>query len=262
MKKAILFLVLFLNSAAVFGQDGPYLFKSFIVWTDAASGELSEKDRLGEGNEFWHGITYVQNFETNPWLTMYMSLVFATAVNAYDPFDNALGGDYKANGYQLHPIFGTPKFAVGVNLGGYFTVGVDSYGEMTNSIDYRKTIGKSSISAQATLNYFMVPAYASRKGKDHSEFRVFTLSSSYDYIFNPQWSYKLRLAYMLDNSNPGAWENIIRIENRVGLNFGAFSSWVQARYDKKFKNSFSSANIALDPHVFSLQAGISYNFTP
>ena len=260
MKKAILFLVLFLNSAAVFGQDGPYLFKSFIVWTDAASGELSEKDRLGEGNEFWHGLTYVQNFETNPWLTMYMSLVFATAVNAYDPDDNAPGGDYKANGYQLHPIFGTPKFAVGVNLGGYFTVGVDSYGEMTNSIDYRKTVGKSSISAQSTLNYFMVPAYASRKGKDHSEFRVFTLSSSYDYIFNPQWSYKLRLAYMLDNSNPGAWENIIRIENRVGLNFGAFSSWVQARYDKKFKNSFSAFDP--DPHVFSLQAGISYNFTP
>ena len=257
MKKAILFLVLFLNSAAVFGQDGPYLFKSFIVWTDAASGELSEKDRLGEGNEFWHGITYVQNFETNPWLTMYLSLVFATAVNAYDP-DDAV--DHTANGYQLHPIFGTPKFAVVVNLGGYFTVGINTAGQMTNSIDIRKTIGKSSISAQTTLNYFMVPAYHARKGVDHSEFRVFTLSTSYDYIFNPQWSYKLRLAYMLDNSNPGAWENIIRLENRVGLNFGNFSSWVQARYDKKFKNSFSAFNP--DPHVFSLQAGISYNFTP
>ena len=255
MKKAILFLVLFLNSAAVFGQDSPYLFKSFIIWTDAASGELSEKDKLGAGNEFWHGMTYVQNFETNPWLTMYLSLVFATAVNAYDPETFGI-----AEGYQLHPIFGTPKFSVGVNLGGYFTVGVDSYGEMTNSIDYRQTRGKHSIGLQTTLNYFMVPAYASRKGIDHSEFRVFTLSTTYDYIFNPQWSYKLRLAYMLDNSNPGAWENIIRIENRAGLNFGAFSSWVQARYDKKFKNSFSAFDP--DPHVFSLQAGISYSFTP
>ena len=260
MKKVIVLLVLCLNSVAVFGQDAPYLYKSFIVWTDAASGELSEKDRLGEGNEFWHGITYVQNFETNPWLTMYLTLAFATAVNAYDPFDNAPGGDYKANGYQLHPIFGTPKAAIGVNLGGYFTVGVDSYGEITNSVDIRKTAGKSSISVQATLNYFMVPAYGSRKGIDHSEFRVFTLSSSYDYVFNPQWSYKLRFAYMLDNNNPGAWENIIRIENRVGFNFSSFSSWVQARYDKKFKNSFSAFNP--DLHVFSLQAGISYNFTP
>lgn len=137
-----IFFTLFLMVNIAFTQDRGSESRTIMVYLNAFSGNLTEDPnssipRLFNENEMEFGVSYFQNFSSALWLTLSVKMNVITGVDlAYGQNGEFLGyrnrfspGIGSPNYFQSD---GIPRVQVGIDLGGYSFIGIDTRGMVVN----------------------------------------------------------------------------------------------------------------------------------
>ena len=276
MRKLFISLVAVIAVAGVsFAQDAGAPIRSLGFYLDADTGRLSKdaeglggNNRLFAGNEFEMGMTYSQNFATVPWLSLNLSaLVVVQQKGKYDftAGDNA----WEGNSGSDTKIIGNPRAKIGLNLGGYSLIQMDTRGLMANENYYTVDLGKGgAVTFLTILEFWAVPL--ARSGWEanglykHTVLDLFALRVDYSLPFANIWTYKTTVGFRWsDDASAKAFSDsfAFRWENKISVDVTEkLGMWTQVRYQINNLAVKNPGTLSIIDHDITVQAGLSYTF--
>ena len=266
-------LAMFAVVGTVSAQDAP-VNRSLSFYLDSITGHLTDdaagNSRLFQGNEFEFGMIYAQNFATVPWLTLSAKALIATGVNPeYDADGSWVGNQGGGGNYFVQP-YALPRVLVGVNLGGYSFIGMDTRGLLANENYYTIRFGAAgALTFQTILEMFVIPIVSDIEvggvvvDQDSTVLDLFEIRLNYEIGFAPGWVYRTKLGFRFqgggndDSAEAFAQSFGLRWENQVVWSITpSFYTWAQLRYHAA---NIANSGATVDHQLF-LQAGLGYSF--